>query len=167
MGLPVPGDFCDDTPESEGPNGFCEAHFSCDSWDMIENYMDYTNDACMNIFTKDQKERILTVLDNSPRRASLLNSDVCNATAGQEDFKLLNGINVYPNPAQDILNIEVADNELPDGYVIYNSLGQIMADVKVTGSNNLTVNTSSYSNGMYFIKIDKGTQSKTIKFIKN
>lgn len=160
-------DFCDDTPESEGPNGFCEAHFSCDSWDMIENYMDYTNDACMNIFTKDQKERILTVLDNSPRRASLLNSNVCNATAGQEDFKLLNRINIYPNPARDILNIEVADNELPDGYVIYNSLGQIMADVKVTDSNNLTVNTSAYSNGMYFIKIDKGTQSKTIKFIKN
>lgn len=160
-------DYCDDTPESEGPNGFCEPHYSCNSWDMIENYMDYTNDACMNIFTKDQKERILTVLENSPRRASLLNSDVCTPTAGQDDFKLLNGINVYPNPARDILNIEVADNELPDGYVIYNSLGQVMANVKVTGNNNLVVNTSAYSNGMYFIKIDKGTQSKTIKFIKN
>ena len=34
--------------------------------------MDYTDDPCMNIFTKDQIDRMVTVLGNSPRRASLL-----------------------------------------------------------------------------------------------
>jgi hypothetical protein len=160
-------DFCDDTPESNGPNGNCVEHFSCDSYDMIENYMDYTNDDCMNIFTLDQKDRMMTVLDNSPRRASLLNSNVCGITADTEDFRLLNGINVYPNPAQDVLNIAVANGELPDGYTIYNSLGQSVANVKVTGASHLPINTSAYSNGIYFIKIDKGTQSKTLKFVKN
>ncbi|GAB5426114.1 MAG: hypothetical protein Crog4KO_32610 [Crocinitomicaceae bacterium] len=71
-------DFCLDTPESDASNGGCPTgHVSCGSVDMIENYMDYTNDLCMNIFTNDQKMRMRTVLENSPIRASLINSDAC------------------------------------------------------------------------------------------
>ncbi|MFL9845475.1 T9SS type A sorting domain-containing protein [Flavobacterium rhizosphaerae] len=163
-------DYCPDTPVSAEANYGCSPNDSCPlslGSDMIQNYMDYTNDACMNIFTQDQKERILTVLQYAQRRASLLNSNVCQPVAGREDFELLNGINVYPNPAQDLLNISVSNGELPDSYVIYNSLGQVMANVKVETTSNLGVNTASYSNGLYFIKISKGSQTKTIKFIKN
>jgi hypothetical protein len=72
-------DYCADTPDSDDSNGGCPTnHVSCTSVDMIENYMDYTYDACMNIFTNDQKARILTVMENSPRRANLKNSIVCN-----------------------------------------------------------------------------------------
>ena len=41
---------------------------------MIENYMDYSYDYCMNIFTQNQKDRMLVVMDNSPRRLTLKNS---------------------------------------------------------------------------------------------
>ncbi len=64
-------DFCEDTPQSNEPNYTCAEHFSCGTLDMIENYMDYTEDQCMNIFTQDQKERMLQVLINSPRRNTL------------------------------------------------------------------------------------------------
>ncbi len=71
-------DFCEDTPESDAANTGCSAgHVSCGSVDMIENYMDYTDDDCMNIFTQDQKARIITVLNNSPRRKELINSTAC------------------------------------------------------------------------------------------
>lgn len=71
-------DFCADTPESDASNGGCPSgHMSCGTVDMIENYMDYTNDTCMNIFTNDQKARMLTVMDVSPRRASLKTSTAC------------------------------------------------------------------------------------------
>ncbi len=71
-------DFCNDTPLSDNPNFGCpNGHVSCGSTDMIENYMDYTDDLCMNIFTNDQKMRMRTVLESSPLRLSLINSDAC------------------------------------------------------------------------------------------
>jgi Pregnancy-associated plasma protein-A/Secretion system C-terminal sorting domain len=164
-------DHCDDTPVAYDANDNCPANLnSCPTKpgnDMTNNYMDYTRDSCMNIFTQDQKERMLAVMENSSRRSSLVTSTVCQAPMGIEDFMSLNGMNVYPNPAQDVLNISTESGDLPDSFVIYNSLGQTMANVKVGSTANLTVNTSAYSNGIYFIKIDKGSQSKTVKFIKN
>ncbi|MDX2302431.1 MAG: zinc metalloprotease [Microscillaceae bacterium] len=64
-------DYCADTPNSAAPNYSCTPNTSCGSLDMIENYMDYTDDSCMNIFTQDQKNRMIQVLLNSPRRKTL------------------------------------------------------------------------------------------------
>ncbi len=73
-------DFCDDTPQSFSSNRGCPDITTCDGLkDMVENYMDYTNDACVNIFTQDQKSRMLTVLANSPRRGTLTSSTSCGA----------------------------------------------------------------------------------------
>lgn len=74
-------DFCADTPESDGSNFGCPTtHVSCGTTDMVQNYMDYTDDLCMNIFTQDQKARIDVVMAGSPRRASLLTSTECSGT---------------------------------------------------------------------------------------
>lgn len=72
-------DYCNDTPTSDDANYGCPTGLNTcgGAVDMIENYMDYTNDACMNIFTADQKTRILTVMQNSPRRNTLAASNVC------------------------------------------------------------------------------------------
>lgn len=165
------GDFCADTPVAKTANATCPTGFdSCPAQpgaDMTNNYMDYTRDSCMNLFTQDQKERMLTVMENSSRRAVLKTSTVCSPPLGMDDFNLLNGMNVYPNPTQGVLNISSDNGDLPDSFTIYNSLGQVMESVKVSSTSNLNVNTSSYTNGLYFIKLDKGNQTKTIKFIKN
>ena len=72
-------DFCLDTPNAGQANSGCPAGVdSCPAsagLDMVENYMDYTNDGCMNIFTADQKNRMITVMNNSIRRVSLKTSD--------------------------------------------------------------------------------------------
>ncbi len=71
-------DYCADTPQSDASNNGCSPnHVSCNTVDMVQNYMDYSNDACMNIFTLCQKTRMRTVMLNSPRRLQLLNSTVC------------------------------------------------------------------------------------------
>ncbi|EKB50460.1 M43 family zinc metalloprotease [Cecembia lonarensis] len=68
-------DFVDDTPNQDGPNNICRPtpRVTCGTRDMVENYMDYTTDVCMNIFTQGQVDRMDVVLANSPRRASLVN----------------------------------------------------------------------------------------------
>jgi hypothetical protein len=52
-------DLCDDTPNQANYYFGCPAYpqNSCGSSDMFMNYMDYTDDVCMNIFTNDQTTR--------------------------------------------------------------------------------------------------------------
>ncbi|MFM8914303.1 MAG: choice-of-anchor J domain-containing protein [Flammeovirgaceae bacterium] len=70
-------DYVADTPSQSGSTSGCPSHprLDCGSPQqprMFQNYLDYTNDACMNIFTQGQISRMSIVLQNSPRRASLL-----------------------------------------------------------------------------------------------
>lgn len=89
-------DYCADTPQAEGPASGCPSSTTCDDiQDMVENYMDYSYDACMNIFTSDQKARMQTVLNNSPRRGALTNSTACTTTGGN-GFTCAATINSFP-----------------------------------------------------------------------
>lgn len=68
-------DFCDDTPLAESSTNGCPAErITCGGRNMTENYMDFTNDECMNMFSADQTTRMQIILENSPRRKSLLTS---------------------------------------------------------------------------------------------
>ncbi len=72
-------DFVSDTPTQLTSNGGCPSfpQSSCgNTSDMFMNYMDFTLDVCMNLFTQGQVDRMITVLDNSPRRTELLSSNV-------------------------------------------------------------------------------------------
>lgn len=69
-------DFVSDTPASDRANYGCPSYptVNCRSNDMTMNYMDYTNDACMNMFSKGQKARMRAIFAyNGPRAAMVLN----------------------------------------------------------------------------------------------
>jgi len=71
-------DFVSDTPEQEIENYSCPQHPSpscSNNGDMFQNYMDYTNDACMNLFTIGQKNRMHATLNLS--REDIINSKAC------------------------------------------------------------------------------------------
>jgi Pregnancy-associated plasma protein-A/Secretion system C-terminal sorting domain len=67
-------DYVADTPQATSANGgsVCKDVFSTCSGtrtrNLIEDYMDYSPDSCMNIFTLGQKERMRAALDLSKRR---------------------------------------------------------------------------------------------------
>lgn len=69
-------DYVADTPKQNDETNGCPSHpqTSCTTTKMFQNFMDYTDDPCMNIFTQGQVERMQVVLENSIRRVSLLNS---------------------------------------------------------------------------------------------
>lgn len=67
-----------DTPNSDAANfGCATGHQSCSSTDMVQNYMDYSDDACMNLFTSGQKSRMQALVAPGGFRASLATSDGC------------------------------------------------------------------------------------------
>ena len=89
-------DFCNDTPPAQ------QANYNCPTFpyktgvctgnttgEMTMNYMDYTNDLCMYMFTKDQKLRAQLILTNSPMRNALLSSSVCNIPSTQNEIGIL------------------------------------------------------------------------------
>ena len=70
-------DYVSDTPNQAGSSSGCPSHpqTTCTNVvSMFQNFLDYTDDACMNLFTVGQVTRMTTVLQNSPRRKSLLTS---------------------------------------------------------------------------------------------
>lgn len=163
-------DFCPDTPAANAANYDCFQQYNSCSLapgnDMTENYMDYSNDECMSTFTLDQKARIIAVLQNSPRRSTLTTSTVCSSL-GSENFDLNKGLGIYPNPANNVINIAVGSSDiLPTSYTIFNTIGQVVAVKNVSSVSDLQIDINSITTGVYFIKIDRQNASKTFKFIK-
>lgn len=68
-------DFVLDTPVSDRSNGGCPSFptLHCNTPDMTTNYMDYTYDACMYMFTDGQRNRMRAILADGAVRAGLRN----------------------------------------------------------------------------------------------
>lgn len=80
-------DLVSDTPTHNTSNYGCpsQPHYSTCSGspqEMTMNYMDYTDDACMYMFSSGQKTRMQAVLASGGARASLATSTACNAPSG-------------------------------------------------------------------------------------
>ncbi|HEY0041312.1 MAG TPA: M43 family zinc metalloprotease, partial [Flavisolibacter sp.] len=76
-------DYCEDTPSQDALTSGCPGAGTLNNCPisvpkMFENYMDYTNDACVNTFTANQVARMQTVMLNSPRRATLPGAGSCS-----------------------------------------------------------------------------------------
>lgn len=124
-------DFCDDPPRANGDTEGCPNKNTCDDTlygnptdpdDQVENYMDYSYDACLNMFTQDQKDRMQTIfMDNvSPRRWELKYSGACTAaphiTFSEEETTIYEGSNCGTLEFALNLNIDYA----PQSNVIVN-----------------------------------------------
>jgi hypothetical protein len=90
-----------------------------------------------------------------------------NESLSNTDFELMDAISLYPNPTKDILNVSVPSLlGTPKNINVYNSLGQSVKSIKAASSE-FNFETSSLSNGVYFIQLDFENTTKTLRFIKN
>ncbi len=82
------------------------------------------------------------------------------------ELAAIQNIDVYPNPAQNLLNIDIQGINLNKTYQvkIYNLLGKFKMEETVKAHQNNVLNVEELNAGVYFIKTDSGN---TIKFIKN
>lgn len=66
-------DYVADTPDSDAPSRGCPTYptVNCGTNDMTMNFMDYSDDPCLNMFTEGQKSRMLSVFANGGFRATM------------------------------------------------------------------------------------------------
>ena len=91
-------DLVSDTPTHNTSNGGCPSypHYSTCSGAPVEmtmNYMDYTDDACMYMFTPGQKARAQSLFATGGSRVSLLTSPGCQPPSGGGGCAVASGLN--------------------------------------------------------------------------
>lgn len=158
-------DFVADTPEAcEIYLGQCPAHpvVSCFEPDLFMNYMFYTDDACMGMFTLGQKARMLAALTTF--RAGLINAGNC-ATSTNERLGS-ESIVVFPNPAQDYLNFELdMQGEEFESAAIVDDYGRtVLSFEPVRGSNK--VQFEDLPAGSYVLLLKNSQQLLSAHFLK-
>ncbi|PVW16558.1 adhesin [Marixanthomonas spongiae] len=71
---------------------------------------------------------------------------------GENNEALANQIRLYPNPTQNNLHIESQLNAITQ-LKVYTIGGVLLQEVNAVNRNNITLNTSSYSSGVYFMHV--------------
>ncbi len=81
-----------------------------------------------------------------------------------EDLKF--ELAVYPNPAKNMVNVEVG-NAVINAVTVYNNLGAIVSKEVVSGKTLHQINTTNYSNGIYYIYVqtNEGETTKQISIV--
>ena len=175
-----------DTPQQYGYNNGCPSfpHLSTCSpngnGDMFMNFMDYTNDACMNLFTNGQKLKMRALFALNGPRNSFLNSTACDSvtesgaalptevTPVAPSIENTTGtISIYPNPVQqDLIIIGLNGYELKGkSILIFSVTGKKVLSTSLVSNQN-KINLSNLPSGVYFLKIEGDADKKAYKIIK-
>lgn len=85
-----------------------------------------------------------------------------SATGGVDEVNL-KGVNVYPNPFEDVIHIS-NNNDTDNTYAIFDVLGKQLMSGTLTEQES-KINAVNLASGMYFLKIGNG-QSNAIRIVK-
>ena len=140
---------------------------------MYMNYMDLTLDACTNLFTEGQKERMWTTFEIGGGRNSILTSyglepPLIDELPVYDEVPAWFEPRLYPNPAKEEMTLDLSYDTRWIGKTItmINTQGQIIKTVSID-SKTVKIDVRSLRPGLYFLsgKKDDGSVIKQ-KFIK-
>lgn len=168
----------DDTPKQANftpgcPSGIRPSCSSDPNGDMYMNYMDLTQDACINLFTEGQKERMRSFFEPGGARHTILSSygllpPLINEIPLPEETPLWLHPQLYPNPAATelVLDLSYDIRWIGQQIRITNVQGQYVMQAQIN-SKVVKMNIANLKPGLYFLmaKKDDGTTIKQ-KFIK-
>jgi Secretion system C-terminal sorting domain/Pregnancy-associated plasma protein-A len=170
-------DLVGDTPKQKTftpgcPTGVRTSCGSNPSGDMYMNYMDYTSDECVVLFTTGQKQRMQAQFAQGGTRQSILFSKGLERPLIQ-DIELPQNpprwldVKIYPNPVQSVLtlNFEYDVRWLGRPIHILSSNGQLVGSYSITAAVQ-SLNLSHLKPGLYFIRMEKSGEKILQRFIK-
>ncbi len=163
-------DYVADTPPTEHSHNVrnCNQTYStCVSGqrtrDLIEDYMDYSPDRCMNLFTKGQVGRMRAVLQVSPRRLRLINSVAALPEAETLTVKL------YPNPASLETTADISFKSFQTVTItLYDVAGRLVRTFDpYTNSPSLRVSipVNNLTAGLYILRVSTGEETVSKRLI--
>jgi len=162
-------DYCADTPRCEAGNqtNNCGPVFSnCGgvrTRNMTENFLDYSPDSCMNIFTQNQADRMLAVIEKAPRRNRLV-----KYWCAQLPFGDYLSVELYPNPAADLVNIKVVQKTFGTFDIqIYSMTGQLVSQTQYQDYPSWVVEfpTTKLPAGAYIVRVKTKDETVTQRLI--
>ncbi|MEO6490353.1 MAG: M43 family zinc metalloprotease [Ferruginibacter sp.] len=175
-------DDVDDTPSQKSYNYDCPSfpHVSgCSpngNGDMFMNFMDFTSDACMNMFTNGQKMKVRSGFASGGIHNSFLNSFACDsslATGGPLPIETIHvsmpapGIQIFPNPVLNEVNLISVNNYLMAGKTctLYSMEGKRLVQIQLTSEKEKII-VVALNAGVYILKIGEGADMRILKMIK-
>jgi hypothetical protein len=122
--------------------------------DMIENYMDYSRESCMNMFTNGQINMMRSMLEGP--RAELIGLQASTDDANADRFS------VYPNPATNFIQFKNLKENAQ--ITIYAFDGRFVKTF--TSDNNGQCNVKHLKTGLYIARIEAKSGNSFYRFIK-
>jgi len=164
-------DFVSDTPNqlvpTYGCHGFPYADYCTPTYPgtMYMNYMDYSDDNCMNMFTGGQATRMINSI--SLYYPLLLSSTGC-MTSGVEELSDFN-FSVYPNPTSGILNLDLFTTKYFGSQAqlrITDALGKAVLESFIGNLENYIhqIDLRQFPNGIYFLTVFNDKYKRTERF---
>ena len=167
-----------DTPPQQNFNNGCPTFphkSSCSPnalGDMFMNFLDFTDDACMFMFTKGQAIKMRSMFALGGERNFFLHSNVCDSNAlqrailPQAPVAAKTGINIFPNPAVKSITIDGRSADITGQTIrICNAFGAVVLSQMVS-SQKTTIAVEHLLPGVYFVKVGAGAQ-KPLRFVKD
>ncbi|MBW7838280.1 MAG: T9SS type A sorting domain-containing protein [Chitinophagaceae bacterium] len=167
-----------DTPRQQGPNtghNVFPKMSACSedgNGDMFMNYMDFSDDADLNMFTLGQKTEMRSLFAKGGYRNSIINSDVMgNSEVGEEGPQEKNWDNLfryYPNPTQDFLIVEGRSfNEINGSYLkLYDLQGKLLVNQRIQAEKT-KINMSGLAAGVYVLSVEGIDKRRVYKVVKS
>ncbi len=177
-------DNVSDTPLHNSPNYGCPvyAHSStCNGMFVLEmtmNFMDNTNDECQYMFTNDQKVRLHSTITSAGPRNGLVDFGECGEISARtfseiniddlpevsEDDK--GEVELYPNPTQDGLWININNDIGLINAEIFNVEGKLLLKEQINSSDLSFLQLKpKLSPGIYTLKLSNSNYEHTSKII--
>jgi hypothetical protein len=171
-------DGVDDTPKQASYTPGCPTtvRITCGNGpngDMYMNYMDFTSDACINLFTRGQKERMRALFEAGGPRHAILSSKgldqplIFESPLPESDPQWLHP-QLYPNPVTSVLTLDLAYDSRWVGKMIriVNLQGQTVLQLQIT-TKIQQIDINKLQAGIYFLaaKREDGESIK-MRFVK-
>ena len=133
---------------------------------MWMNYMDYTDDAGMYMFTNGQKARIAAAMNGSTRVGLKTSAATYCTGVGVNEISLSDNISIFPNPSTGEVSITTLPNINAMDLKVYNAIGEavVTKKINVSTSGETKINLSTHPDGIYLfeIKTSEGTLTKKV-----